>query len=102
MADLPIHPQLSGHDDTDWHLHLAPRHTPVWQELTAAAVFGLAVQVQELGIDRLGMCSEETCADVYVDSSANQSRRYCSPSCSNRANVKAWRARRRSEGSPAS
>ena len=33
---------------------------------------------------------------VFVDTSPNQSRRYCSDRCSSRANVAAYRARRRS------
>ena len=35
------------------------------------------------------------CTNVYVDTSPNQSRRYCSDRCSSRANVAAYRARRR-------
>ena len=31
---------------------------------------GLSTVVCEYGIDRLGVCSSETCADVYVDTRA--------------------------------
>mgnify|MGYP006209976951 CR=1 FL=1 len=48
-----------------------------------------------LGATRLGLCSEPRCDNVYVDTSPNQSRRYCSDRCSSRANVAAFRARQK-------
>ena len=42
---------------------------------------------------------ETTCEHVYVDTSPNRSRRYCSERCSSRANVAAYRARRRAVAS---
>jgi predicted RNA-binding Zn ribbon-like protein len=43
----------------------------------------------------MGVCSAEKCDCVYVDTSPNQSRRYCSDRCSSRANVAAYRARQK-------
>jgi predicted RNA-binding Zn ribbon-like protein len=37
----------------------------------------------------------ETCPDVYVDTSRNASRRYCSDTCASRATVAAYRARQK-------
>jgi predicted RNA-binding Zn ribbon-like protein len=51
------------------------------------------IRTDELG--RLQVCGAEDCADVYIDLSKNRSRRFCSTSCGNRANVAAYRARRR-------
>ena len=62
---------------------------------TGAALLGLATLVCDLGPTRLGVCAEAKCDDVYVDTSPNQSRRYCSDRCSSRANVAAYRARQR-------
>jgi predicted RNA-binding Zn ribbon-like protein len=62
---------------------------------TAAASVGLATFIAENGFARLGMCMSTTCANVYIDSSTNVSRRYCSDRCATRANVAAYRARRR-------
>lgn len=44
---------------------------------------------------RLGVCSAERCADLYVDRSQAATRRYCSRTCQNRTKVAAYRARRR-------
>ena len=61
-------------------------------------LLGLASVVCELGPTRLGVCSAAPCTNAYVDTSPNQSRRYCSDRCSSRANVAAYRARQREIG----
>ena len=55
----------------------------------------LPTLVCDLGATRLGICSEPRCENVFVDTSPNQSRRYCSDRCSSRANVAAFRARQK-------
>ncbi|MEV4174417.1 CGNR zinc finger domain-containing protein [Nonomuraea sp. NPDC049709] len=84
----PVRPQLSDHDGRGWHLHLA-------EDPAATAVMGLAAVVAELGVDRLGRCREPHCGLAFLDTSSNRSRRYCSARCASRANVAAFRARRR-------
>ncbi|MEO3870329.1 CGNR zinc finger domain-containing protein [Nonomuraea sp. B12E4] len=83
----PVRPQLTDHDG-HWHLHLA-------EDVAAGAVMGLAAVVAELGADRLGRCREPHCGQAFLDTSSNRSRRYCSARCASRANVAAYRARRR-------
>ena len=63
--------------------------------LIGEALLGLATLVCDLGPTRLGVCAAERCTNVYVDTSPNQSRRYCSERCSSRANVAAYRARQK-------
>lgn len=95
MREYPIRPVISGHDDQDWHLHLADGASG--GEIAAAAVFGLSVMLLDHGFDRRGVCAADDCEDVFVDTSRNRSRRYCSSTCSSRANVAAYRARRRAD-----
>ncbi len=45
--------------------------------------------------DRMGVCADRQCADVYVDASPAGHRRFCSVTCQNRTRVAAFRARRR-------
>ena len=90
-----IRPQVSGHDDQNWHLHISEGPVDVATAYTAAALMGLAVQLTELGVDRFGTCLAPPCRNVFVDTSTNRSRRYCSERCATRANVAAYRARRR-------
>lgn len=91
----PVHPMISGHDGRDWHLHLSDDDRAPGELLVATAAFGLAAWLLEAGMERRGQCAHDDCEDVYVDTSRNHSRRYCSSACSNRANVAAHRARRR-------
>ena len=44
-------------------------------------------------------CDASNCDNVFVDTSPNQSRRYCSDRCSSRANVAAYRARQKAVAS---
>ena len=69
--------------------------TSVAELLIGEALMGLANLVCDLGATRLGICSEARCDHVFVDTSPNQSRRYCSDRCSSRANVAAFRARQK-------
>ena len=100
MARHPITPMISDHDPDDLHLHVATRAASVSELLIGEALLGLATLVCDLGPTRLGVCSASPCTNVYVDTSPNQSRRYCSERCSSRANVAAYRARQKA-GSPA-
>ena len=95
MEKHPITPMISDHDPDDLHLHVATRADSVSQLLIGEALMGLANLVCDLGATRLGICSEPRCTNVFVDTSPNQSRRYCSDRCSSRANVAAYRARQR-------
>jgi predicted RNA-binding Zn ribbon-like protein len=56
---------------------------------------GLSTLVCDLGATRLGVCDASSCTNVFVDTSPNRSRRYCSDRCSSRENVAAYRARQR-------
>lgn len=49
--------------------------------------------IAERGPEHLGACSTAPCRQVYVDTSTNTSRRYCSDHRATRANVTAYRAR---------
>ncbi len=95
MASHPITPMISAHDPDNLHLHVANKANSVADLLVAEGLIGLANVVCDLGPTRLGVCHAPPCRNVYVDTSPNQSRRYCSDRCSSRANVAAYRARQR-------
>lgn len=95
MVRHPITPRISGHDEHDLHLHVATDHASVADLLVGESLLGLATLVCDLGPDRLGVCSAQPCTNVFVDTSPNRSRRYCSERCSSRANVAAFRARQK-------
>ncbi|RYU13500.1 CGNR zinc finger domain-containing protein [Nocardioides iriomotensis] len=100
LAKHPVTPYiaghgLSGHGGGSWHMHVADRQSSVAELLVAESLMGLSTLVCDLGATRLGVCDASGCDHVFVDTSPNQSRRYCSDRCSSRANVAAYRARQR-------
>lgn len=117
LMEFPVSPQISGHAEAHdkthdkthdkrgpdeaggprWHLHLAEHAATATANYAAVAGMGLAVQLTDLGVDRLGICQAAPCRNAYVDTSTNRSRRYCSDRCATRANVAAYRARKRLE-----
>jgi predicted RNA-binding Zn ribbon-like protein len=100
LAKHPVTPYIAGHGIADrtggrWHMHVADRESSVSQLLIAESLMGLSTLVCDLGATRLGVCDATNCTNVFVDTSPNQSRRYCSDRCSSRANVAAYRARQK-------
>ncbi len=77
-------PSISGHDDSDWHLHIAADRGPVATEFATGAVMGLAMAFLDLGAERFGTCADPRCSGVFLDTSRNRSRRYCSERCATR------------------
>jgi predicted RNA-binding Zn ribbon-like protein len=91
-------PQISGHDDADWHLHYRPTGASPVDRLAAVAAMGLATALVTGGLQRFGRCDGLECRDVYVDVSRNNRRRFCGDGCANLAHVTAHRARQRDAG----
>ena len=87
-------PYATDHDG-ELHLHYARPDAPVLEQLTTTVAMGLSQVVAQHGWQRLGVCSAEGCDDVYVDTSRNASRRYCSNTCASRSTVAAYRARQK-------
>ncbi len=54
-------PSVSGHDDDDWHLHVASAQAPVAEEYAAGAAMGLTMAFLDLGRARLGACADPRC-----------------------------------------
>ncbi|MBT2448188.1 CGNR zinc finger domain-containing protein [Streptomyces sp. ISL-43] len=103
LMEFPVSPQVSGHETIadhggpNWHIHLADHPSNASAGYAAIASFGLAFHLTEHGPGRLGLCQAPPCRNAYLDTSTNRSRRYCSDRCATRANVAAYRARKRLE-----
>ncbi len=87
-------PRLSAHEGTP-HLHFEPLDDSLAHWLGVVTAMGLATVLADYGLDRLGICQSDTCADVFVDTSRNRSRRHCSTTCGTREHVAAHRQRKR-------
>jgi len=91
----PVQPRISGHEVEEWHMHVTGRGSSVSAEHMAGAVWGLAVWLCEYGSARFGVCADDRCGNVYLDTSSNCCRRFCSERCATRSHVAAHRARKR-------
>ena len=91
LARTGARPQLDQHDGEPWHLHF---HGPTDSLVTgwaAGCATGLAVVLGSDLHGRLGVCTAPRCDRVYVDTSRNATRRFCSTSCQNRVKTAAFR-----------
>jgi predicted RNA-binding Zn ribbon-like protein len=86
-------PELERHDGQSWHLHFHAADNSLPNGWAAGCATGLAVVLGGSESDRLGVCTAPRCDRVYVDTSRNGTRRYCSTSCQNRVKTAAFRAR---------
>lgn len=101
LEAFPVQPRISGHDAGDWHMHVTSRGASVSAEYLAGAVWGLSVWLCEYGSARFGICADVRCGNVYLDTSSNNCRRFCSERCATRSHVAAHRARKRAALTPA-
>ena len=94
LAATGAHPTLERHDGKPWHLHFhsADEASPV-KGWAAGCATGLAVVLGGELYNRLGVCTAPHCDRVYVDTSRNGSRRFCSTACQNRVKAAAFRER---------
>lgn len=74
---------LSTHNQLRPHLHFASDEDDVVARVKAVTAGGLAIFAVESDGARLGCCAREGCATVFVDTSRNGLRSYCSARCGN-------------------
>lgn len=87
-------PMLARHDGEPWHLHFHAVDAPFTQAWAAATATALAIVLGGAFADRIGVCSAPSCDRVYVDTSRNGTRRFCSTACQNRVKAAAFRERK--------
>jgi len=93
LAETGARPQLDRHDGEPWHVHFHGAEESLAEGYAAGCATGLAIVLGSEARDRLGVCTAPRCDRVYVDTSRNGTRRFCSTSCQNRVKAAAFRAR---------
>jgi predicted RNA-binding Zn ribbon-like protein len=93
LAATGARPALDRHDGEGWHLHFHGAEESAVTGWAAGCATGLAVVVGSSLHGRLGVCSAPRCDRVFVDTSRNGSRRFCSTACQNRVKAAAFRAK---------
>ena len=95
MRETGARPQLDRLPGGDgWHVHFHGRDDSLATGWAAGCATGLALALGSDLAGRLGVCAAPRCDRVYVDTSRNASRRFCSTACQNRVKAAAFRARR--------
>lgn len=74
---------LTTHDGLRPHLHFAPDGQDLQSRVKAVTAGGLAIFTMEAQGGRLGVCALDSCRTVFVDTSRNGRRAYCSARCAN-------------------
>lgn len=92
LAESIATPYISQHDGREPHLHYSDERSGVVRRIRAYTAAGLAHAVCE-DAGRIGACDRDGCDVVYVDTSRNGRRRFCSTRCSTRVHVAAHRSR---------
>ncbi|WP_131742342.1 CGNR zinc finger domain-containing protein [Actinomadura roseirufa] len=93
LEETQARPRLERHDGEPWHVHFHGAGGGLADDWAGPCATGLAVVIGGELHDRLGVCTAAHCDRVYVDTSRNGTRRYCSTACQNRVKTAAFRAR---------
>lgn len=94
MRRFGAQPHLVEDVGQPFHLHFHGAGETVIEALGGEFATALALIVDGYGAERLGLCQAHNCEAVYVDTTRNGSRRFCSASCTARAKTAAYRSRR--------
>ncbi|MFB7716895.1 CGNR zinc finger domain-containing protein [Nocardia sp. NPDC056100] len=92
LAETTHRPYISTHDGRAPHMHYSQETAPIDERVKAYTAFGLATLFCE-DPARIGRCDREGCEIVFIDTSRNGKRRFCSTRCSTRVHVAAHRRR---------
>lgn len=87
-------PQLDPQPGGGWQVHFHGSDDTLATGWVAGCATGVALALGSDLAGRLGTCDADRCDRVYVDTSKNGSRRFCSISCQNRTKAAAHRARK--------
>ncbi len=98
LAQAPVIPRMTSHDDHPWHLHYSYPGASLADHLAVDLGMAFGRIIASGQRERLRRCAAPGCRRVLVDMSRNRSRRYCDArTCGNRLHVAAYRQRRRAE-----
>ncbi|MCZ4121909.1 CGNR zinc finger domain-containing protein [Streptomyces sp. H39-S7] len=87
-------PQLDRVEGEPWQVHFHGADDSLAVGWSAGCATGLAMVIGGDLAGRLGICQAARCDRVYVDTSRNAARQFCSTACQNRSKAAAFRARR--------
>ncbi|MCN9244535.1 CGNR zinc finger domain-containing protein [Streptomyces sp. RY43-2] len=97
LRETGARPQLDRAPGEPWQVHFHGADDSYAVGWSAGCATGLAMALGGDYAGRLGVCAAPRCDRVYVDTSRNAGRQFCSTACQNRVKAAAFRARRASD-----
>ncbi|WP_171166354.1 CGNR zinc finger domain-containing protein [Streptomyces sp. I05A-00742] len=98
LRDSGARPRLDRVGGEPWQMHFHGANDSFAAGSSASCATALALAVGGGLAGRLGVCRADRCDRVYVDTSRNAARQFCSTACQNRTKAAAFRARRDADG----
>jgi predicted RNA-binding Zn ribbon-like protein len=95
LADFRARPRLVRNDTLDWHICAVVDHDTLASRILVETAMAMTNVITADEMGRLGVCIADGCYGLFLDSSRNRSRRYCSTACANREAVAAYRGRQK-------
>jgi predicted RNA-binding Zn ribbon-like protein len=92
LADVAAPPYISQHDGRAPHFHYAEHDAPLVHRIKAYTAGGLAHALCD-DPHRIGRCDRPDCGTVFIDTSRNGRRRFCTTRCANQVRVADHRRR---------
>lgn len=100
LIEQDVRPYLLAHAHGPWHLHFSASNASIAQQWAGDFTVAVAMLLGSVEAEHLSPCDAIRCERVFVDSTRNHSRRFCSTSCQTRAKVAAHRQRNQTHGGP--
>jgi len=97
LAEFGAVPNLHSQPGEGPQLAFHSAEATIVDAWAAESATALAFLVGTRQTGRLGQCSADACDAYYLDSTKNNSRRFCSLACQNRAKSAAYRQKRRDQ-----
>lgn len=94
LRETGARPQLDRVPGEPWQVHFHGADDTYGVGWVAGCATALALAIGSELAGRLGVCGAPRCDRVYVDTSRNAVRRFCSAPCQSRVKAAAFRARR--------
>jgi hypothetical protein len=93
LAEFGAVPRLDRARGGGWALHFHGSDDGIVAGWGAGIAAGLALAIGSDLAGRLGVCQAQPCDRVYIDTSRNRGKRFCSPRCQSRVTSAAHRTR---------
>ncbi|MEV8038196.1 CGNR zinc finger domain-containing protein [Streptomyces sp. NPDC086182] len=94
LRNTGARPQLDHTAGEPWQVHFHGTSDTLAVGWSAGCATALALAIGSDLVGRLGVCQAPKCDRVYVDTSRNAARQFCSTACQSRVKAAAHRARR--------